>query len=571
MLLLKNYNRRRSGEFQPRRRNYDAFSSSESELSDNEPEIYSDLDEDEEHGRSIKSKIHDMNNAKLHRYFTPTKKRRERTESLVPENYNNGKKGRLESQRLDIKQIESRKKIDIIWNAIIAKYSAFDESNQGDVVNLEDFSIEEDTGHIKKLQNFQRTSIWNDINELEDQDGYEEEEIWDPSEDPINLLTRRDGSISSSQPQFSTKKDSISLVTPKKNTRRSSPIRTKTTKLVNFKDDPISLLTPRKTTRVSTRVPSPSRPVQRMEMPPPATVNDDPIALLTPRKTSRIPSRPTSPIRRFDLCTRFTNNSIMAPPPTPKRSIPTTDLLTRIRLMKRVSREESRGRTMERTGHKTHSSPVRQLMATLPNLSQRTAHLPTPTIGKFPNRVEKIRERKFEKHSSPVRRLMRQIDPINLLTPCSSSRNPTRQSSPLRSHKRARLTPRSLSDDPISLLTPRSSGERGGQYGVLKEAPTIPPPKFGLQHTKTRKLNPIEEISPFIDPELQELSNKRKRNLVDTETLNFFKKTDLIRKQQNDYTIGIMDSFDKFLETQRCINETNYEIDGSVGTGTMLI
>lgn len=502
MLLLKNYNPRRSGQFQPRRRNYDAFSSSsESELSDNEPEYYSDLEEEK---ITTKSKIHEMNNAKLHRYFTPTKKKKQRTESLVSKKY--GVEGCLESQRLDIKQIESRKKIDIIWNAIIAKYSAFDEENQGDVVNLEDFSIEEDTGHIKKLQNFQRTSIWNDINELEDQD-YDEEEDWDPSEDPINLLTRKNGVISKKVWE----------------SKRISPIRRKKeppVKTVDLTDDPIALLTPRKTTRVNTRVPSPTRFSKG------SRIESDPIALLTPRKTTRVSTRIPSPTRSKPIdsdpivmltprkTTRATSpiRTTMAPPSTPKR--PTSV----VEQSKPFQKPESRGRTMHRS-----SSPVRQLMATLPNLSTRTAHLPSPTQFNF-----KKSKADVQRHSSPVRRLLLQlsnksnIDPINLLTPSST----TRQSSPLR--KKARLTPKStpkgLNDDPISLLTPRSSVKKPTRY----KQHIMPPPKFQLS---SKSLESIEENSSFIDPELKKIS---KEQVNYNDTFEFFKKKDLKRQNGED-------------------------------------
>ncbi|KAH3673560.1 hypothetical protein WICMUC_003667 [Wickerhamomyces mucosus] len=97
---------------------------------------------------------------------------------------------------LEVKKVESKKKINSIWQSIINKYSAYDENNQGDIVNLNDFSIEENKGHIEKLQKFDMTDIWDglDLNnekksgkrsqKFEIIDGYE-----DSNYDPINLIT----------------------------------------------------------------------------------------------------------------------------------------------------------------------------------------------------------------------------------------------------------------------------------------------------------------------------------------------------------------------------------------------
>jgi len=374
MLLLKNYpSRRSSSAFQPRRRIRDAYnrrrlsssssSSSESSGSESEEEIpykpvknviASDSDVESESEPEdlipIKGKLYKRNNEKLQRYFTPGTGR-EVIENLVPRSKQSQpyQRGSLDSQQLDVKKIEYRKKIDIVWNSIISKYSAYDEDDQGDIINLQDFSIEEDTGHIEKLQNFQRTNIWNDINEFENVhgEGYDYDDEVDPSEDPINLLTT--GKPSREQSKRSTPPSTV-MLPPRLPKAITSVASTDKKPRAELNNDPLSLLTPKKSSKLSTRSSSPSRKqtsertpkglgsnleeriytskqsslerrlesttseegrskssirppspsissTQSPSSPPVIDLTNDPISLLTPQKTSRIPTRESSPQR----------------------------------------------------------------------------------------------------------------------------------------------------------------------------------------------------------------------------------------------------------------------------------
>lgn len=382
MLLLKKYPSRRHSTFQPRRRRPDAFENelAESSDSDSESSQVSDPESEEESFIPMKGKLYKQNKQKLQLYFTPGSGR-EIIENLAPtrKENRNAQRGSLDSQKLDVKKIEYRKKIDIVWNSIISKYSAYDENEQGDIINLKDFSIEEDTGHVETLQNFQRTNIWNDINELEETDDYENR--IDPSEDPINLLSVEKISREGSKRPTS------------QNSRMASPpLKTSKALTINSDHDQSLILTQRKVSAVPTRSSSPRRtsvgrkgtiepasPMRHTREPYPAMpmerpridMGRDPLSLLTPKNSSKAHTRLSSPGRSAPVI-----KNLAAP----------------------VSSSSSSSSSM--------APPLSTIRR--PVITRQTAHPSLPP--------------------TPTSRHSREEDPISLLTP--RSRKPTRPSSP---------------------------------------------------------------------------------------------------------------------------------------------
>lgn len=517
MLLLKNYSTRRNSTFQPRKR-ADAYHN-RADSSDSESELSQDPESDsesEDEVAPIKGKLYKQNEKKLHRYFTPGTGREVIEDLTIRDRERNNQRGSLDSQKLDIKKIEYRKKIDIVWNSIISKYSAFDEDDQGDVINLKDFSIEEDTGHIEKLQTFQRTSIWNDINQIEGPDDYEER--MDPSEDPINLLTN--GKTSRERSKRSSLHNSRTTTPPP--LIKSVPKKTTTTKSSEIlNNDPLSLLTPRKTSRITTRSSSPRKAQTRLEpsspvrhrrqsspsklMAPSQTtdMHNDPLALLTQRKTTKSssPSRNAPSTRGISQlepglaspmslmappsstrlsasrreATRPLSPPISSPPELPKDSIdllsprrphrpssPTPGLRTRAAHHRRSEPIRSNQRqTREPTGR--HSSPVRQLMATFPSIEpiqvfKRPEMRYTPTQS----------FRRPQKRRAPFEHYVQ-----NKTHKVQDGQAPKRHSSPVRKLMDQLLSskPPSTGPDPINLLTPRTTTRVGSRITTRASSP----------------------------------------------------------------------------------------------------
>lgn len=119
-------------------------------------------------------------------------------------------KGRRQRSQahLSLQKVESKKKLTSVWEAIIQKYSAYGEDDQGDIVNLKDMSIEHDTGHIKTLQIGDRTKLWDGI--LDDSTN--------TNGDPLNLLAPAH-SVKNTPTRISAK---TGLVTPITSTRKNS-------------------------------------------------------------------------------------------------------------------------------------------------------------------------------------------------------------------------------------------------------------------------------------------------------------------------------------------------------------
>ncbi|KAH3673153.1 hypothetical protein WICPIJ_009887 [Wickerhamomyces pijperi] len=167
----------------------------------------------------------------------------------------------ISPQSLKVKRIETKKKFCTIWENIIEKYSRFDEENQGDVVNLEDFSIEENKGHIKKLRNFDRSEIWNEL-DVNDRSGnkrrpmYENLEKLDRYEDQYYQDDHHHDLYESSS-HDTDRHDPICLLTPKLSRRTgvdngNSGLLTQMKPKLQPGFDPISLITPPKSSKKGT-------------------------------------------------------------------------------------------------------------------------------------------------------------------------------------------------------------------------------------------------------------------------------------------------------------------------------
>lgn len=168
---------------------------------------------------------------------------------------------------LNTRRVETKKKFSTIWQCIIDKYSRYDEKDQGDIVNLEDFSIEENKGHIKKLKKIDRSDIWSEfdattsekgiggrrqpmyenLEKLDMYDGSYEFDQYGPmstnasNNDPICLLTPKIKRTHSSGFETSNKNNCIH------NLKSNSLLKTKT----RFGVDPITLITPPKSAKKS--------------------------------------------------------------------------------------------------------------------------------------------------------------------------------------------------------------------------------------------------------------------------------------------------------------------------------
>ncbi|CCH42691.1 Muscle M-line assembly protein unc-89 [Wickerhamomyces ciferrii] len=524
MLLLKKFTPRVDSRLQQR---VYAFQDLESSESESEVEIEDDKDHHEpdvieEKEEKLHVQGNRISNEQLRQYFT-SKNSNEIIKNL-PKESNSIKSqpqqqqqpqtnGKLEKQQLDLKKIEYRKKIDIVWNSIISKYSAYDEDDQGDLINLEDFSIEEDKGHIKQLQNFQRTTIWNDINDLENGNSNSKHEDFrkdfDPSQDPINLLNSNNSSRCSTPSQL----DLLNNVNQNNKSIPQSRVKTPTTMKSNHINslnsdvkDPITLLTPKPSTR-PTRITSPRRRAllnksfsKQRNKPEHVDLTNDPISMLTPTKPSRISTRistrRTSPKRSSII----NSNEIPNEPSSPMRFMtPSSPVfnqnhhqngMNEVRYNENSDSEDDE-QTLNETPDTNHD-PISLLSKpktrSYPSVYSRIDTSPLRSrvepLTRQPSRGRTLKRSSYEgytRQSSPLRQIEEDEETIEFkipkITPSKrnnrvlnhSKQQPNTPLSSLRNHSNHKNL--DFANDPICLLTPKSMTRRNSRIPTRSSSP----------------------------------------------------------------------------------------------------